>query len=101
MFQRFDLILVSVDQSKEEKKLCLVISPDEMNKYIKTLIVAPITNTTKDYPTHITVYFNGKNGKIALSQIFTIDKKTILKKVGTVDNKTSSRVLKALMEMFQ
>lgn len=101
---RFDVFLISLDPSQgaEIKKTrpCLVISPDEMNKYIKTLIVAPMTSKTRDYPTRVPVTFNDKEGNIVLDQIRTIDKSRIVKKLGTLDAKTASLVLETLGKMF-
>ena len=101
---RFDIFLISLDPSQgaEIKKTrpCLVISPNEMNKYIKTLIVAPLTSKIKNYPTRIPVNFNGKEGNIVLDQIRTIDKSRIIKKLGTLDSETASVVLETLGKMF-
>jgi mRNA interferase MazF len=101
---RFDIFLVSLDPSKglEIKKTrpCLVISPDEMNRYIKTLIVAPMTSKIRDYPTRILVTFEGKKGNIVLDQIRTIDKSRIVKKLGSLDTETASLVLETLRKMF-
>lgn len=72
---RFDILLISLDPSQgaEIKKTrpCLVISPNEMNKYINTLIVAPMTSKIKNYPTRIPITFGGKKGSIVLDQIRT------------------------------
>ncbi len=104
MVDRFDIFLVSLDPSKglEIKKTrpCLVISPDEMNRYIKTLIVAPMTSKIRDYPTRILVTFEGKKGNIVLDQIRTIDKSRIVKKLGSLDTETASLVLETLRKMF-
>ncbi len=101
---RFDILLVSLDPSvgSEIKKTrpCVVISPDEMNKYIRTLIVAPMTSKIKSYPTRIPITFDGKEGSIVLDQIRTIDKSRIIRKLGTVDTKTISLVLEVLEKMF-
>jgi mRNA interferase MazF len=101
---RFDILLVSLDpsQGSEIKKTrpCVVISPDEMNRHIKTLIVAPMTSTIRDYPTHIPVTFNGKEGRIVLSQIRTIDKTRVIKKLGAVNSETASLLLDTLRDMF-
>lgn len=78
----------------------MVISPDEMNRHIKTLIIAPMTSTIRDYPTHVPVTFKGKEGRIVLSQIRTIDKTRVIKKLGAVNTKTVSLLLDALREMF-
>lgn len=100
---QFDILLVSLDpsQGSEIKKTRrVVISPDEMNQHIKTLIVAPMTSTIRDYPTHIPVTFQDQEGRIILSQIRTIDQSRIIKKIGKLNNKTASLVLETLREMF-
>lgn len=101
---RFDVFLVSLDpsQGSEIKKTrpCVVISPDEMNQHIKTLIVAPITSKVRSYPTRVLVTFDGKEGNIILDQIRTIDKSRLIKKLGTLDTKTASMVLQTLGKMF-
>lgn len=102
--KRFDVLLVSLDpsQGSEIKKTrpCVIISPDEMNKYINTLIIAPMTSTIKDYPTRVLVNFDDKKGSIVLDQIRTVDKSRILKKLGTLDPKVAALVLTTLMKMF-
>ena len=101
---RFDILLVSFDPSQgyEIKKTrpCLIVSPNEMNKYIKTIIVAPMTSRIKNYPTRISVVFEGKGGTIALDQIRTIDKSRIIRNLGTLDTKTATLVLETLGKMF-
>ena len=101
---RFDILLVSFDPSQgyEIKKTrpCVIVSPNEMNKYIKTIIVAPMTSRIKNYPTRISVVFEGKGGTIALDQIRTIDKSRIIRKLGTLDTKTATLVLEILGKMF-
>jgi mRNA interferase MazF len=101
---RFDILLVSLDPSQgaEIKKTrpCLVISPDEMNKYIKTIIIAPITSSIKNYPTRISITLDGKEGNIVLDQLRTIDKSRVIKKLGEIDYKTSKIVVKSLETMF-
>lgn len=101
---RFDILLVSFDPSQgyEIKKTrpCVIVSPNEMNKYIKTIIVAPMTSRIKNYPTRIPVVFESKEGTIALDQIRTIDKSRIIRKLGTLDTKTATLVLEILGKMF-
>lgn len=103
-FNRFDVFLISLDPSQgaETKKTrpCLIISPDEMNRYIRTLIVAPMTSTLRDYPTRVPVIFNGKDGNIVLDQIRTVDKTRIVKKLGTLNENAASLVLETLGKMF-
>ena len=101
---QFDVLLISLAPTlgAEIKKArpCVVISPDEMNKYLRTLIIAPMTSTLKDYPTRIPLTFEGKQGNIVLDQIRTIDKSRMIKKLGTLEEKTTLEVLTVLQDMF-
>ena len=101
---RFDILLVTFDPSQghEIKKTrpCVIVSPNEMNKYIKTLIVAPMTSKIRNYPTRIPVVFESKEGTIALDQIRTIDKSRIIRNLGTLDTKIANTVLETLGKMF-
>ena len=102
--QRFDIHLISFDPTKgsEIKKTrpCLVISPNEMNKHIKTVIIAPMTSTIKNYPTRITTTFQGKKGQIVLDQIRTVDKSRFIKNLGTISSSAKEKVVSTLQEMF-
>ena len=103
--KRFDVCLVDLDptQGFEIKKTrpCLVVSPDEMNQHIKTVIVAPMTTIIKkNYPTRITVSFQGKSGQIVLDQIRTIDKSRVIRSIGSITPKTARQVSDVLVEMF-
>lgn len=101
---RFDVFLVNLDQTvgHEIKKTrpCLVISPDEMNHHISTVIVAPMTTRGKKYPTRITCSFQGKKGQIIVDQIRTIDRKRLVKKLGVISKKTQAKTLSLLQELF-
>ncbi len=102
--KRFDVILVELDptQGSEIKKTrpCLVVSPDEMNQYLQTLIVAPMTTKGRAYPTRISCSFHGKVGQIVLDQLRTIDRKRIVKRLGIIDTKIQRVVLSVLAELF-
>ncbi|MBJ6727197.1 type II toxin-antitoxin system PemK/MazF family toxin [Geomesophilobacter sediminis] len=104
MVSRFDVHLVNLDPTigSEIRKArpCLVISPDEMNHYLATVIVAPMTTKGKDYPSRVTCTFKGKSGQVVLDQIRTVDKKRLVKKLGKVDKPTQKAVLALLSEMF-
>ena len=80
---QYSIVLVNLDPTigSEIKKTrpCVIISPNEMNKYLNTVVIAPMTTNLKKYPTRIAVKHNGKKGMIAIDQIRTIDKKRILK----------------------
>jgi len=102
--RRFDVFLISLDPTKgsEIKKTrpCLVISPDEMNRHIRTVIIAPMTSTKKTYPTRVTTTFQDKQGQIVLDQIRTVDKQRLVKKLGSISDATQLKVLSTLQSMF-
>jgi len=102
--KRFDVYLVNLDPTvgKEIKKTrpCLVVSPDEMNKFIATVIVAPMTTKGRQYPTRVSCHFQGKHGQIVLDQLRTVDKVRLVKKLGRISSKTQQAVLAVLGEMF-
>lgn len=102
--KRFDVYLVNLDPTvgREIRKArpCLVISPDEMNRYIATVIVAPMTTKGRDYPTRVLCAFKGKEGQVVLDQIRTVDKSRLAQKLGRIDKQTQEEVLSILAEMF-
>lgn len=102
--KRFEVFLVNLDPTigREIKKTrpCLVISPDEMNEYISTVIVAPMTTRGRNYPTRIGCSFQGKQGQVVLDQIRTVDKKRLVKNLGRISSKTQVKTLSLLQEMF-
>lgn len=104
VISRFDVYLVSLDptQGHEIRKTrpCVVISPDEMNHHIGTVIVAPMTTKGRDYPTRIPLTFQRKKGQIVLDQIRTVDKTRLVKRLGKLDANTAAKTLAVLQEMF-
>jgi len=103
--KRFEVYLINLDPSvgHEIKKMrpCLIVSPDEMNKHIKTVIIAPMTTKGRKYPTRINCRFKGKSGQIVLDQIRTVDKIRFTKKLGIINLDTQKKVASVLSEMFQ
>jgi mRNA interferase MazF len=101
---RFDVFLINLDPTVgseiQKTRPCLIISPDEMNRHIRTVIVAPLTTTGKDYPTRVPCEFQRKKGQIVLDQIRTIDKSRLIKKIGTVDPQVQAEVISTLQSMF-
>lgn len=79
---------------------CLVISPDEMNRHIRTVIVAPMTTRGRPYPTRVQCTFEGKEGQVVLDQIRTVDKERLVRKLGRIDESAQSEVLATLGELF-
>ena len=104
VISRFDVYLVNLDPTigHEARKTrpCLIVSPDEMNRYIGTVIIAPMTTKGRDYPTHVNLTFQGKKGQIVLDQIRTIDKIRLIKRLGKIDKNIAQKVLAILNEMF-
>jgi mRNA interferase MazF len=102
--RRFDMIVVALDPTlgSEIRKArpCLVVSPDEMNRHLNTLIVAPMTTRGQDYPTRVPIVFQGKDGQIVLDQIRTVDKVRLGKRIGRLDPPFRSQVLQGLQSMF-
>jgi mRNA interferase MazF len=101
---RFDVYLINLDPAIgseiQKARPCLVISPDEMNRHIRTVIVAPMTTTGKDYPTRISCKFKRKKGQIVLDQIRTIDKTRLIKKLGSINPETQLEVISILQRLF-
>ena len=102
VIRRFQVYLVNVDPTigSEIKKTrpCLIISPDEMNNHIATVIVAPMTSKGRDYPTRVDCQFEGKDGQIVLDQIRTVDKSRLVKKPGKISADAQNEVLAVLLE---
>ena len=101
---RFEVYLVSLDptQGSEIRKTrpCCVISPNEMNHNISTVIVAPMTLKGRDYPSRVNCNFQGKTGQIVLDQIRTVDKSRLVKKLGQISIAEQNNALSILQEMF-
>ena len=101
---RFDVYLTNLDPTVgseiQKTRPCLIVSPNEMNKHIRTVIVAPITTAGKDYPTRVSCTFKKKKGQIVLDQIRTIDKKRLVKNLGTIDPETQLKVITILQRLF-
>jgi len=104
VINRFDVFLVNLDPTvgHEIKKMrpCLVVSPDEMNHHIRTVIVAPMTTKGRAYPSRVPCKFKGKSGQVVLDQLRTVDSVRLARKLGTISKKTRSEVLAVLQEMF-
>lgn len=101
---RFDIFLISLDpiRGSEMRKTrpCLIISPDEMNDHIKTVIVAPMTTKGRQYPSRVPCTFQGKRGQVVLDQIRTVDNSRLVRRLGVISTSVQGKVLDALQEMF-
>ncbi len=103
-YLRYEVYLVNLDPTigSEIKKTrpCVIISPNEMNKNISTIIIAPLTSTQRNYPTRVNCQIQGKEGQIVLDQIRTVDKKRLIKKIDVIHKRTQLKLHKILAEMF-
>ena len=101
---RFDVYLVNLDPTigSEIRKTrpCVVISPDEMNRHIRTVIVAPLTSRGRAYPTRIACEFDGREGQVVLDQIRTVDRGRLVRSLGPVAQSVQTEILDGLAELF-
>lgn len=102
--RQYEIFLVCLDPTigHEIKKTrpCAVVSPDEMNENISTVIIAPMTSQSHPYPTRVPLKFQNKEGWVVLDQIRTVDRKRLIKKIGKLDSDTLRRVKSVLKEML-
>jgi len=103
---RFDVFLADFDPTKgsemKKKRPCVVISPNEMNFNLSTVIVAPMTTKIKKYPTRVTLNFDQKDGQIAIDQMRSIDHSRLIKKLGNItDKKTQKHITDTLIKIFK
>ena len=101
---QYQIILVNLDPTlgSEIKKTrpCVVISPNEMNKFLNTVVIAPMTTSSKNYPTRIEVRHDSKIGWIVLDQIRTIDKQRIIKDLGRLTKAETNKLKSVLKETY-
>ena len=104
VIHQYDVFLISLDPTVgheiRKTRPCVVISPDEMNRHIGTVIIAPLTSTSKDYPTRVRIRFKGKDGWIVLDQIRTVDKRRLNKRLGRITAGSIRRVKQVIQEML-
>jgi mRNA interferase MazF len=102
--QRDEVWLVALDPTAgaemQKTRPCLVISPDEMNQHLRTVVIAPMTTLTRPYPTRVAVRFQGKRGQVALDQLRAVDRQRLVQMLGEVSAKTAQEVSATLVEMF-
>ncbi len=96
--------LVTLDPAQgveiQKTRPCLVVSPDEMNQHLRTVIVAPMTTVIRPYPTRVGLRFQGKQGQVALDQLRAVDRQRLVRRLGKVPAKTAPEVSATLLEMF-
>jgi mRNA interferase MazF len=101
---RFEVYQVDLEPTRgseiRKSRPCLIISPDEMNRHLRTVIVAPMTTQGRAYPSRVAVNFRGTQGQVVLDQIRTVGKMRLVRRLGTLDQVSARRVLDVLAEMF-
>lgn len=105
VINRFEVYLVNLDPTIGSEitktRPCVVISPNSMNKYLNTVIIAPLTSTFRNYPTRLDCVFDSKNGQIAFDQIRAIDKIRLVKKMGEFNESFNLKICEKLLELFE
>ncbi len=103
-FQRFDVYLVNLDltigSGIKKTRPCVIVSPNEMNNHISTIIIAPLTSRLRNYPTRVHCKIEGEQGQIVLDQIRTVDTSRLVKKITTLSKSIQGKVISKLIEMF-
>ncbi len=96
--------LVALDPTSgaeiQKTRPCLIVSPDEMNRHLRTVILAPMTTVERPYPTRVAVTFQGKRGQVALDQLRAVDRQRLVRKLGRISPRPAARVSATLVEMF-
>jgi mRNA interferase MazF len=102
--RRFEVWLVSLDPTMgseiRKTRPCVIVSPDEINRHLRTVIIAPMTTAARSYPTRVRLRFEGKAGEIALDQIRAADRSRLVRKLGELPQGTARAVCAVLVEMF-
>ena len=102
--RQYQIVLVNLDPTmgSEMKKTrpCVIISPDEMNKYLQTIVIAPMTSSSKPYPTRVEVRHDKTKGWVVLDQIRTIDRQRIAKILGHLTEKEVEKTKAVIMETY-
>jgi mRNA interferase MazF len=103
--KRFEVWLVNlaptIGSEISKSRPCVIVSPDEANMYLNTVIVVPLTSTLRSYPTRVDCTFQEKQGQLAIDQIRTIDKQRLFKKLGTIDEPTCRTLCATIEETFK
>lgn len=102
--KQYQIVLVNLDPAVgseiRKKRPCVIISPDEMNRHLRTLIIAPVTSRSKNYPTRIKVQINDKTSWVVIDQIRTIDKQRVMKVFGSLTESETEKIRLVIRETF-
>ena len=102
--KQYEIILVNLNPTIgseiQKTRPCVVISPNEMNKHLRTVVIAPMTTSSKNYPTRVEMKHNGKIGQVVLDQIRTIDKQRVIKVLGRITKPEIKEIKSVLKETY-
>ncbi len=103
-YLQYDIVIVNLDPTVgseiKKKRPCLIVSPNEMNKHLATIVVCPITSQSKNYPTRVSFDLEGQENWIVIDQIRTIDQSRVTKTIGNLDDDTIEQVKAVIKETF-
>ena len=101
---RFDVFVVNLDPTVgseiRKSRPCVIVSPDEMNRYVHTVVVAPLTTAGRTYPSRVPVSFADRRGQVVIDQLRTVDKARLAKRLGALRADEATAVLDVLREFF-
>jgi mRNA interferase MazF len=104
VIHQYEVYLINLDPTIgheiQKTRPCLIISPNEMNFSIKTIIIAPMTTSSHKYPTRVKINFQKKKGRVVLDQLRTVDRARLVKKLGTIKNNEIEKIKSVLQEML-
>ena len=102
--KQYQIVLVNLDPTigseMEKTRPCVIISPNEMNKFLQTIIIAPITSTSKPYPTRVEIKGKETKGWVVIDQMRTVDKRRITKIFGKISENEILKIKEVLKETF-
>ena len=105
MVKRFEVwqteLSPTIGSEISKSRPCIVVSPNEANKYINAVTIIPLTSTIKNYPTRVNSNFEGKSGQLAIDQIRSVDKTRLIKKLGIMDDETCKLLCSVIVETFK
>jgi mRNA interferase MazF len=90
----------TVGSEVKKTRPCMIVSPDEANKYLNTITIVPLTSTLKSYPSRVNCSFDSKEGQVAIDQVRAVDKLRLKKKLGKLDKRTVEQVFQTLQDYF-
>lgn len=103
-FRRFDVFLVALDPAVgaeiQKTRPCLIVSPDEANSHLRTVVVVPFTTTVRPYPSRVPSHFGGKHGQLAVDQLRSVDKSRCLRRIGRLTDPQQKQVADTLARFF-